>query len=380
MTGALAGVRVIDATGLGPGPYCAMLLGDMGADVIRVERSASHGRGRWDPTKMVMHRNRRSVVIDLKQSAGVEVFMRLVEQSDVLLEGNRPGVMERLGAGPDICLERNPRIVYGRMTGWGQDGPLARTAGHDITYLAAVGALGLFARRGERPVVPLNVVADYGGGGMFLAFGVMCALFEAQRSGRGQVIDAAMIDGVAGMLGLVMANRAMGVWNDEPGTNVNDTGAPFYDVYATADGRYLAVGALEPAFYDALLDGLGLDPSTLPAQFDRAEWPRLKDVFAERIATKSRDEWVAIFAGVDACVEPVFTLDEAAQHPHHLARGTWIDDDGLVQPAPGPRLGRTPGSLRRPPPQHGVHTAEVMAELGYNDGEIAELFTSGAVA
>ena len=375
--GPLAGTRVLDLTAIGPGPFAAMMLADMGAGVVRIDRPAPA-----DPKAhlYIPHRNRRSAVIDIRRPAGADLVLRLVETADVLLEGNRPGVMERLGLGPAECLARNPRLVYGRMTGWGQDGPLAGTAGHDIDYLALTGALAGFARYGEPPVPPMNLVADFGGGGMMLAFGVVCGLVEARSSGAGQVVDAAMVDGVATLLGMVLALRAQGRWSDEPGTNVLDTGAPFYDVYRTSDGRYLAVGALEPPFYARFVEGLGLDPAALPAQFDRRGWPVLRAEFTRTIAARRLDEWTAEFATRDACVAPVLSLDEAIAHPHHRHRGTFVEVAGLVQPAPAPRLGRTPGALRRSPVPPGTDTDEILAEIGVGRDAVRRLRADGVVS
>ena len=377
MSGPLAGLRVIDLTAIGPGPFAGMMLGDLGADVIRVERTAKSAAR---PELFVPHRNRRSVVIDLKQPDGVALAFRLVDSADVLLEGNRPGVMERLGLGPEVCLQRNPRLIYGRMTGWGQDGPLAGAVGHDIDYLAIAGALGLLRRRDERPLAPLNLLADYGGGGMLLVVGVLAALVERSVSGEGQVVDAAMVDGVAALLHLVLAQRAQGRWVDEPESNLSDSGAPFYETYETADGRHLAVGAVEPTFYAALLAGLGLDPAALPKQYDRKRWPETKRRFADVIRRRPLAEWIEVFDGTDACAAPVLTMDEALDHPHLRARGTYVEFDGVAQPAPAPRFSRTPGAIRRSAPAAGADTDSVLAELGYAADDIAALRSTGAVA
>jgi alpha-methylacyl-CoA racemase len=376
--GPLAGLRVLDLSGLGPGPYCVMLLGDLGADVVRIERP---GSGRVsEPHKFVPHRGRRSIVVDLAKPDGVEVVLRLADEADVLIEGNRPGVMERLGLGPEVCHVRNERLVYARMTGWGQDGPLAQVPGHDVNYLAMCGALDRFRRAGERPVFPLNVAADYGAGGAIMAFGIMSALFERASSGRGQVIDAAMIDGVAGQLALPLAHRAMGRLGP-PGTNFNDSGAHYYEVYETADHRYLAIGALEPKFYAAVIEHLGLAArDDLPAQNDRTAWPEMKELFASIIVTRSLDEWTDIFEGVEACVTPVLELDEAVTHPHFAGRGTFVERDGVVQPGVAPRFSRTPGEIGSPAPGTGEHTEEILTEAGYSAQDTARLRASGAVA
>jgi alpha-methylacyl-CoA racemase len=361
MTGPLAGCRVVEFAGLGPGPFAAMLLADMGADVVRIDRPGEPADGQ---RAYVMNRGRRSVTADLKSEPGRDIAIRLVDHADALIEGFRPGVMEKLGLGPDACLARNPRLVYGRMTGWGQAGPLALTAGHDIDYIALSGALSVVARRGERPVPPVNLLGDMGGGGAFLALGIVSALWEAARSGRGQVVDAAMTDGSAVLTTMLHGMMAQGRWRDEAGTNFADSGSPYYDTYECADGRYLAVGAIEPQFYDDLITRLGLDPGRLPDRRDRARWPELKRLLAEAFRTRTRDEWAQEFAPSDACVAPVLTLTEAPQHPHNQARGTFVERDGITQPVPAPRFSRTRSELRRPPPLVGEHTDEVLAELG----------------
>jgi alpha-methylacyl-CoA racemase len=319
-------------------------------------------------------------VLDAKADEGREVLETLIETSDVLLEGFRPGVMERLSLGPEKCHRLNPRLIYGRMTGWGQDGPLASTAGHDINYLAISGALSTFARADGRPVVPTNLVADFGGGGMMLAFGVVCAALEARSSGLGQVVDAAMLDGVAAMLSSLLGLRAVGWWDDSPGANLIDTGAPFYDCHETADGRYLAVGALEPKFYADLLRGLELSPDDLPDQYDRARWPVLRIAIEEQIKQRPLAEWVEIFADLDACVAPVLTLEEAMGHPQAASRETYLQKEGVWQPAPAPRFSRTPGSLRIDPPEAGADTRAVLRELGLGDPAIADLHAVGVVS
>ena len=318
MAGPLAGATVIELAGLGPGPFAAMLLADLGADVVRVDRP---GRPSADARKYAMHRGRRSVAVDLKHPDGREVVLRLVERADALVEGHRPGVTERLGLGPEECSARNPRLVYGRMTGWGQTGPLAQTAGHDIDYIALSGALGACARHGERPVPPVNMIGDFGGGGAFLALGIVAAMWEAQRSGVGQVIDAAMVDGSAVLTTMMHGLLAQGRWRDEAGVNFADTGSPFYDVYECADGRFVGVGAIEGPFYGELLEGLGLSRDELPDRRDEANWPALKERFTAVFRTRSRDEWAEHFARTDACVAPVLTLTEAPGHPHNV--GPW---------------------------------------------------------
>jgi alpha-methylacyl-CoA racemase len=374
--GPLQGLRVIEMAGIGPGPFTAMMLADMGADVVRVDRP---GPGAGDPTRDVLNRGRRSVAVDLKHPDGVAAVLRLVEQADALIEGFRPGVMERLGLGPDECLARNPRLVFGRMTGWGQDGPLAQAAGHDINYIALAGALNSFARKGERPVPPLNMVGDFGGGGMLLAFGVACALVEAGRSGQGQVVDAAMIDGTAVLMTMIHAFVAMGLWGEEPGTNVLDTGAHFYDVYETADAKFVAVGPIEAKFYAELLRLVGWEHEDLPWQLDRTQWPALKERFAELFRTKTRDEWSALLEGTDACFAPVLSLAEAPAHPHNRARATFLTRDGIVQPAPAPRFSRTFAEVQGPPPRPGEHTDDVLLAWGFDADDVAKLREAGAV-
>ncbi|HEV3187698.1 MAG TPA: CaiB/BaiF CoA-transferase family protein [Acidimicrobiales bacterium] len=350
MTGPLSGLRVVEFAGLGPCPFAAMVLADHGADVLRVDRVAAvESTIASDPTFDLMQRGKRSVGIDLKQSEGVQLALDLVERADVVLEGFRPGVMEHLGLGPDDCRKKNDRLIYGRMTGWGQSGPLASRAGHDIDYVALSGALGAIGREGERPVVPLNLVGDFGGGGLLLAFGVMAALYSARASGQGQVIDAAMIDGAALLTTMFYGLRAEGSWRDERGTNFLDTGAPFYDVYECADGKMIAVGALEAQFYRALLDVLGFIESDLPDQMDRDHWPATKSLFAERFVQKTRDEWLFAARDVDACLAPVLSMDEAPRHPHALRRGGFVTIAGVPQPAPAPRFSGTPSETPTPP-------------------------------
>ncbi len=354
-----------------------MLLGDLGADVVRIERPGS-GRLR-EPHKFIPHRSRRSIVLDLSFPDAVAVALQLVDSADVLIEGNRPGVMERLGLGPDVCVARNERLVYARMTGWGQDGPRAHEVGHDVNYLATVGALSRFRRAGERPMFPLNLAADYGGGGAILAFGITSALVERASSGRGQVIDAAMIDGVAGQMALPLAHLAMN-WLGPAGTNFNDSGAHYYEVYETADGRYLAVGALEPKFYAEALRGLGLaDRTDLPEQNDSAGWPRMKQLFSDIIGSRPLAEWAGVFAGSESCVCPVLEVEEAVTDAHAVERGTFVEHAGLIQPGVSPRFSRTPGSLDRAAPATGEHTDEILAELGVSAENIAGLRAVGAI-
>jgi len=379
--GPLTGYRIIEMAGIGPAPFAAMLLADMGAEVIRVDRreAADLGLPGRAPKFDVLHRGRRSIAVDVKSEAGREVVKRLVAKADAVIEGFRPGVMERLGLGPDTLLALNPRLVFGRMTGFGQDGPLAPAAGHDINYIALAGVLHAIGRQGEAPVPPLNLVGDFGGGGMFLAFGVVCALLEAQRSGRGQVVDAAMVDGSASLMALMLGMYAQGAWKDERGVNVLDTGAPWYDTYQTKDGKWLAVGAIEKRFYEEFIARLGLNLADLPKQHDRAGWPELRRRFAETIAAKTRDEWEAVFAGSDACVAPVLALGEVSSHPHNAARGTFVTRDGVLQPAPAPRFSRTVPQMGAPPRPVGADTDAVLSSTGFSDTEIAELTKAGVV-
>ncbi len=345
MAGPLAGLKVVELAGIGPGPHAAMILGDLGADVVRVDRPVGGLRLGAPESPDPTLRGRRRVAADLKDPAGREAVLRLVERADVLLEGYRPGVTERLGVGPADCHARNPRLVYGRMTGWGQDGPLAQRAGHDINYISLTGALHAVGRAGGRPVPPLNLVGDFGGGSMLVVVGVLAALWEAQRSGRGQVVDAAMVDGASLLSQMVWGFLAQGLWTDERDTNLLDGHAPFYDTYTCADGGHVAVGALEPQFYAALVAGLGLTEAELPPQYDRNGWPELRARFTEVFGTRGRDEWAAVFDGTDACVTPVLAFGEVADHPHLAARGTIVAPDGVPQAAPAPRFSRTPADL-----------------------------------
>jgi alpha-methylacyl-CoA racemase len=360
--GALTGIRVVELAGIGPGPFVGMMLADAGAEIIRVDRP-----GGASMPSMVVGRGRLGTLeADLKDPAARDTVLRLIEAADVLIEGFRPGVAERLGLGPQTCLERNGKLVYARMTGWGQDGPLAPRAGHDINYISISGVLHAFTRAGERPVPPLNLVGDYGGGAMFCAFGILAALLEARTSGQGQVVDAAMTDGSATLSAFIHGMRGLGGWAGDPGHNLLDTGAPFYDVYVTADDRHLAVGAIEPQFYALLLAGLGLADEDLPAQMDKAGWPVLRERFTAVIRTRTRDEWAAVFEPIDACVTPVLTWDEAAEHPHNRARETFIRTDDTLQPAPAPRLSRTPSTAGG---SSGHITAELLKTWGVSAAE-----------
>lgn len=379
MPGPLAGIKIVEMSGLGPGPYCGMILADLGADILRIDRSFEAESILPEPKFNIVTRGRRSVAVDLKHPQGKEVVLRLVEQADALFEGYRPGVMERLGLGPDICLARRPRLVYGRATGWGQEGPFAQAVGHDINYIAATGALHAIGRRGEPPVPPLSLVGDYGGGGAILAIGILAALLEARGSGRGQVIDASILDGAALMLTTVLGRYAKGDWKDEREANLLDGGAPFYATYATRDGRYMAVGAIEPRFYRNLLAVLGLAEAELPEQNDRSRWPEMKARFAAVFKTRTRDEWEAAFADVEACVSPVLSLAEAPQHPHNRVHGTFVDYEGVRQAAPAPRFSRTPAAIRRPPPVPGQHTRSALADWGIAEQQIESWLAEGVV-
>ena len=374
--GPLAGVRVVELAGIGPCPFAAMLLADLGADVVRVDRPGEPPLPvPLPPEADLLRRGRPSVGLDLKHPDGRATALALVERADVLLEGYRPGVAERLGLGPDDCLARNPRLVYGRMTGWGQDGPLAQAAGHDIGYVALTGALHAIGRAGGPPQVPVNLVGDFGGGALYLVVGVLAALLEARTSGRGQVVDAAIVDGTAHLSSLVVGLVSAGLWSDRRGTNLLDTGAPFYDVYETSDGGWLAVGPLEPAFYAELLRLLGLTDAA-PDRLDPSQWPALRALLADPFRTRTRDEWAAILEGTDACVAPVLSYAEAPAHPHLAARGTYVEHHGVVQPAPAPRFSRTPAALGAPPSTPGADTRAALGAWGIDD--VDALIATGA--
>lgn len=378
--GPLAGITVIEIAGIGPGPFAAMSLADMGANVIRVERPGGGLFAAQQDTRLdVLNRGKRCIAVDLKTAEGVNTVLSLVEKADALLEGNRPGVMERLGLGPDTCLEHNPRLVYGRMTGWGQEGPLAGEVGHDLNYVALSGALHAMGRAGEKPAIPLNLVGDFGGGGLMLAYGIVCALLEAKTSGKGQVVDAAMIDGAATLMASTYAALQVGFWSDQRGTNVLDSGSHFYEVYETADGKHISIAPVEPQFYAAFLAQLGDDAAGLENQWEMDSWP----VFKERLTTlfkqRTRDEWDNFFDGADICYAPVLSMSEVRHHPHHQARSTFLDDGEVWQPAPAPRFSRTPGEVQRPPAEIGAHTSEILAEFGFAEADIEALIHKGAV-
>jgi len=377
-SGPLTGLRVVELAGLGPAPYACMLLAELGADVVRVDRPGG-GSLIVAPEKDALNRSRPSVAVDLKSPGGRDVLLRLIDGADVLVEGLRPGVLERLGVGPDEALARNPRLVFARMTGWGQDGPLAQRAGHDINYLGLTGALHAIGPA-DRPVPPLNIGADFGGGSMFLIVGILAALFERGTSGRGQVVDAAMVDGASSLVTMVYGMLGAGLWRDRRAANLLDGGAPFYDTYACADGGHVAVGALEPQFYAALLEGLGLADALPGAQYDVAHWPEHRRRFTEAFASRTRDEWAAAFEGTDACVTPVLGLEEAPGHPHLAARGTFVEQDGTALPAPAPRFSRTPGAVRGAARRPGADTRAVLSDWGFSADEVGELLAAGAVA
>ena len=382
MAGPLSGYRIIEIAGIGPGPFAAMMLADMGAEVIRVERAqAVRGPAPDAPHFDVMQRGRRNVALDLKHPDGVATLLDLVEKADALIEGFRPGVMERLGVGPEVCLARNPKLVFGRMTGWGQEGPYAQAAGHDINYISLAGALAHIGRAGEAPLPPLNLVGDFGGGGMFLAYGVVCALLEAQRSGQGQVVDTAMVDGAAVLMSMFWAFKSIGMHDEnKPGTNLLDTGAHFYDVFECSDGKYVSLGSIEPQFYAELLQRTGLsDDPEFAQQMNRELWPHLKERLREVFRTRTRAEWCAEMETTDVCFAPVLTMSEAAEHPHNVARWSFIEIAGVPQPAPAPRFSRTPAEVVSAPAHPGQHSREVLADWGLTSERIDALLASGAV-
>lgn len=378
-TGPLAGLKVVELAGLAPAPFAAMVLADLGADVVRIDR-ARPGVDVLSFPNDPLTRSRRWIGLDTKSPRGKELALRLIEGADVLIEGFRPGVTERLGLGPADCLARNPRLIYGRITGWGQDGPLATAAGHDINYIGLAGALEPIGHAGERPVPPLNLVGDFGGGGLLLAMGVLAALVERQSSGRGQVVDASMADGAALLTTALHGLKNTGLWSKDRGENMLDGGAPFYDTYETADGRYVAVGAIEERFWADLVAVLGLDPEEVSGRLDPARWPAVRDKLAAVIRTRTRDEWEKLAEGTDACLTPVLSPVEARTHPHNVARKTFVDVGGAPQPAPAPRFDRTPAGPPRPPHEPRSDTTEVLAELGLSGDEIDRLRADGVVA
>lgn len=378
MTGPLSGFKILEIAGIGPGPFCAMMFADHGADVLRIDRKSAAGRG---SSFDVLNRGRRSIAVDLKTPEGVEMVLKLVEGADALIEGFRPGVMERLGLGPDVCHGRNPKLVFGRMTGWGQEGTVAHAAGHDINYISLSGALHAMGRKGTGPVPPLNLVGDFGGGGMILAYGVVCGLLEAQKSGRGQVVDAAMTDGSALLMAAIFGMHASGFWSTQRGENLLDTGAHFYDVYECADGKWVSIGSIEPQFYALLLAKTGLadDPEFRDQQMDRTAWPGLSARLREVFRTKTRDEWCQLMEGSDVCFGPILDFDEAKVHPHNVARETFVTVDGVEQPGPAPRYSRTPATVRCGPPKAGEHTRGALSDWGFENDELDALEAAGAI-
>jgi len=375
--GPLTGLEVIELQGIGPGPFCGMMLADMGAEVVRVDRAAAAGRANAGDS---LARGRKSIAVDLKHPDGVATVLALIARADALIEGFRPGVMERLGLGPEVCMARNPRLVYGRMTGWGQSGTIAHAAGHDINYISLTGALHAIGPRGGRPTPPLNLVGDFGGGGMLLAFGIVAALFERSRSGKGQVVDAAMTDGSALLMNAIYPGMQSGSWKPERGSNMLDGGAHFYGTYATRDGKYVSIGSIEPQFYELLLEKVGLaGDNSLPKQMERANWPQLQEKLAAVFCTKTRDEWDAIMLGSDICYAPVLSFAEARAHPHNVARQTFVDNGGYFQAAPAPRFDRTPPRVPPPAVAAGEHTDEILRGAGFDAAAIRALRASGAV-
>jgi alpha-methylacyl-CoA racemase len=379
--GPLAGVKIVEMAGIGPAPMCAMLLADLGATVLRVDRQQPSELGLPAQTRFsVMNRSRHAIAVDLKKPEGVELVLRLAGAADALIEGFRPGVMERLGLGPEPCLGRNPRLVYGRMTGWGQEGPLAQAAGHDLNYIALAGVLQSIGRVGAPPTPPLNLVGDFGGGAMYLALGVTCGIIEAQRSGKGQVVDAAMVDGAASLATMFFGMRAAGQMSLTRGENVLDSGAFFYDVYECQDGKYISLACIEDKFLAEFLRRMEIDPREMPAKMDKKRWPEAKAKLAQRFKTRTREEWCRLLEGSDACFAPVLSLDEAPEHPHNLARETFIEVDGIVQPAPAPRFSRTPAAKPTPPEAPGERGNVSLARWGLTAGEIDALKRCGALA
>src|SRR3954463_14549681 len=378
MAGPLAGIKVLELESIGPSPFAGMLLADMGADVLVIDRPEGTDLGlkreRWYD---VLMRGKRSVMLDLKKKECVAAALELVGKADALIEGMRPGVMERLGLGPDQAFERNPKLVYGRMTGWGQTGPLAERAGHDINYIALTGVLNAIGRKGGAPVPPLNLVGDFGGGGMLLGFGVACALLEAGRSGKGQVVDAAMVEGASLLAAMFSGFLAANTWSEERGANILDTGAPWYNVYETRDGKYVSIAAIEAKFYDELLSRLNLKGRNLPDQYERARWPEMREVFRRTFKSRTREEWCRVFEGSDACFAPVLTFSESSPHPHTAARASHVEVGGVAQPAPAPRFSRTPGAVRRTPPERGEGALAALADWGFSAAEVERLRSGG---
>jgi len=373
--GPLSGLKIVEFAGIGPGPFCGMLLSDLGADVVRVDRK---GQGRGAPSD-VTARGRRSVALDLKKPESVEACLKLMEAADGIIEGFRPGVMERLGLGPDVALKRNPKLVYGRMTGWGQTGPWAHAAGHDMNYIAITGALHAIGTD-DKPVPPLNLVGDFGGGALYLAFGLMAGVIQARETGKGQVVDCAMSDGAASLMAMFYGMKGAGIWKEERRKNLLDGGAHFYDTYKCSDGKWISIGSIEPQFYALLLEKTGINDPEFQKQHDRSVWPDLRQKLANVIAQKTRDEWTEIMGGTDVCFAPILDLDEAPNHPHNAARQTFVEVAGVMQPAPAPRFSATPGAIQGPPPAIGAHDQEALSDWGFSDSDIGALKTAGALA
>ncbi len=376
--GPLSGIKIIEIAGIGPGPFTGMLLADMGAEVISIHRKTSSADEKMSAVN-ISERGKRPIALNLKSEEGIATVLKLVESADALFEGFRPGVMERLGLGPDVCLERNPKLVYGRMTGWGQDGPMAQAAGHDINYISLSGALHAIGKKGQKPQAPLNLVGDFGGGGMFLAFGMCCAIIEAQRTGKGQTVDVSMVEGSAALMHMMYSMKAIGVWSEDRGTNLLDTGAHFYDTYETKDGKYVSIGSIEPQFYALLMEKAELDPAKFGNHMDASKWDELKEDLTEVFKQKTRDEWCELMEGTDVCFAPVLAMSEVAEHPHNKARGSFVEINGVNQPAPAPKFGQSqPGTPRAPKPA-GAETDAVLKEAGFSDEEISALRDQGAL-
>ncbi len=380
--GPLAGVRIVELGGIGPGPFASMLFSEMGADVLRIARQPNAARSvkGLEARHQLLHRGRRTVFMDLKNPRALEAVKAMIAKADAVTEGFRPGVAERLGLGPDECLRLNPKLVYGRITGWGQDGPLASEPGHDINYIALTGALHAIGRKNGPPVPPLNLVGDFGGGAMYLAFGMVCAILEARSSGKGQVVDAAMIDGAASLMTMMYGMHAAGLWTDDRGSNRLDSGTPWYDVYETSDGKWISIGCNEPQFYEALLDRLGADRATLPAdRHDRKGWPAIRTFFTQKFREKTRDEWCEIMTGCEVCFAPVLSMAEAPQHPHMKARGTFVELDGIVQPAPAPRFSRTKPEIKHTAGSGAQQADAALRDWGFSAAEVKKMRAGGAI-
>jgi alpha-methylacyl-CoA racemase len=378
--GPLSGLKIIELSGIGPGPFTGMLLADMGAEVISIHRKSASNPNEQAAAVNISERGKRSIALNLKSAEGIETVLKLVESADALFEGFRPGVTERLGIGPDECLARNPKLVYGRMTGWGQDGPMAHAAGHDINYISLSGALHAIGRKGEKPQAPINLVGDFGGGGMFLAFGMACAIIEAQRSGKGQVVDVSMVEGSATLMHMMYSMKAMGAWTDNRGTNLLDTGAHFYDTYETKDGKYVSIGSIEPQFYALLVEKAELDKDKFAAQMDPSQWDSLRDELTQVFKQKTRDEWCEIMEGTDVCFAPVLAMAEVQDHAHNQARQSFVEISGVTQPAPAPKFSRSSPETPKPPKPSGIDTLKVLKDFGFSDAEVDTLKNNGAIS